>query len=579
MQENSTVTAKLRYTASDALLSALQEAGVSTIFGNFGSDHAGIIESFAKAAADGKPMPSVVLCPHEGVAIAAAHGYAQVTGKAQAVFVHVDVGTQNMGGGISNALHGRVPVFIFAGLTPYTIEGELPGSRNRSATFLQDVPDQGSIVRQYVKWDYSIRTGKNVKQLVHRAVQIAESDPKGPVYLTGAREVLEEESPPAPLPVDKWRPIAPCALPEEGVAEIAAALMQADNPLLVTSYSGRNTACVAELVRLCERLAIPVVEERPIHVNFPADHPLHMGYQASRYIAEADVIVILDSDVPWLPSGESPNPDSRVFYIDVDPLKATIPLWYMPSERFFRADSTAALQQLNRHLDRLPEPAQDGDSKRAERLARIGAAHDEMRKRWNKKTQAPQDGVITPEWVTACLRDVIDEDTILINEAVTSATPIFHNLPRTRPGTFFGSGGSSLGWACGAALGTKLAVPDRDVVCFTGDGSFYFCNPSAVYWASRRYNAAFLTIIFNNQGWNATQENFKRIHPGRSTGAVSDCVSLSPSSNFADIAAAAGDAYALTIDRADQVRSALAEAMAAVRAGRSAVIDVRMAAI
>jgi acetolactate synthase-1/2/3 large subunit len=567
-----------RYTASDALLSALQEAGVSCIFGNFGSDHAGIIESLAKAAANGRPMPSIVLCPHEGVAIAAAHGYAQVTGKAQAVFVHVDVGTQNLGGGISNALHGRIPVFIFAGLTPYTIEGELPGSRNRSATFLQDVPDQGSIVRQYVKWDYSIRTGKNVKQLVHRAVQIAESEPKGPVYLTGAREVLEEESPSAPLPVDRWQPIAASALPQEGVAEIADALLKAERPLLITTYAGKNTAAVAELVRFCERLAIPVVEERPIHMNFPATHPLHMGYQTGSLLAEADVVVVLDCDVPWIATnGSSPRADAKVFYLDTDPLKETIPLWYMPASRFYRVDAFVALKQLNAYLDSAgtAEPHQ-----RAERLERAKGKHGDMRRAWSKKSQMPADGVITAEWVTECLRELIDEDTILVNESVTSGNAVFQNLPRSRPGTLFGSGGSSLGWGGGAALGTKLAAPDKDVILLTGDGGFYFSNPSALFWASRRYKVPFLTVIFNNQGWNATQENFKRIHPnGASTGEVSDCISLGPSADFARIAEAAGGALARTVEHANDVRAALADGMRAIREGRSAVIDLRMAAL
>ncbi|HTH97941.1 MAG TPA: thiamine pyrophosphate-binding protein, partial [Stellaceae bacterium] len=152
-----------RYSTADALLAALHKAGVTHIFGNLGSDHAGIIESLARAAGEGRKVFELILCPHEGVALAAAHGHAQMTGKPQAVFVHVDVGTQNMGGTMSNAFHGRVPVFIFAGLTPYTIEGELPGSRNRSAMFMQDVFDQGGIIRSYVKWDYDIRTGKNVE--------------------------------------------------------------------------------------------------------------------------------------------------------------------------------------------------------------------------------------------------------------------------------------------------------------------------------------------------------------------------------------------------------------------------------
>jgi acetolactate synthase-1/2/3 large subunit len=566
-----------RYTASDALMSGLYEAGVSVIFGNLGSDHADIIESLAKAAGNGTPMPKVVLCPHEGAAIAAAHGYAQVSGKAQAVFVHVDVGTQNMGGGISNALHGRVPVFVFAGLTPYTIEGELPGSRNRSATYLQDVPDQGSIVRQYVKWDYSIRTGKNVKQLVHRAIQIAESDPKGPVYLTGAREVLADDAVQTPLPRDKWRPIEPAALTADGIEEIIAALVKAENPLLVTSYSGRNPACVAELVQFCERLAIPIVEERPTQVNFPADHPLHMGYLAGPYIAAADVIVVVDCDVPWMPSSkEVPNQDCQVFYIDVDPLKDTIPLWYMPAERFYKVNSHVALKQLNQFLE---GGVPVNKERQLRRLQVTQQKHDDLRAGWKKKMQMPVDNVITPEWVTACLRTEVTNDTILINESVTSATSIFNNLPRNKPGTFFGSGGSSLGWGGGAALGSKLASPDSDVICFTGDGAFYLGNPSSVYWSSRRYDAPFLTIIFNNQGWNATQENFKRLHPNGGAGTLGDCVSLSPSADFAKIAEAAGGAMAHTVERADALPAALKEAMQAVRNGRSAVIDVRMKSI
>lgn len=568
-------------TASDALWEALHETGVSHVFANFGSDHAGIIQSIAKASAAGAPQPAVVLCPHEGVAIAAAHGYAQVSGKAQAVFVHVDVGTQNMGGGISNAMRGRVPVFVFAGLTPYTIEGELPGSRNRPATFLQDVYDQGGIVREYVKWDYSIRTGKNVGQLVHRAMQIAQSDPKGPVYLTGAREVLEEHVEPNPLDLQRWQPIAPAALSESAAAEITNALLRAAKPLVITSYSGRNPACVAELVRLCERLAIPVVEERPTHMNFPADHPLHLGYQSGQAIAEADVILVLDCDVPWIPSSrERPGADAKVYYIDIDPLKESIPLWYIPAAGFFKADAALALQQMNRYLD---SATPLDEATRSARMDHAKNRHDALRQAWSKKRAAPDNGGVTAEWATACLNEVIDEDTILINESVTSGTAVFHNLPRNRPGTLFGSGGSSLGWGGGAALGSKLAAPDRNVVCLCGDGSFFFSNPSSVYWSARRYNAPFLTMIFNNQGWNATQENFKRIHPGGgeggAKGGVGDCVSLGPSADFAGIAAAAGDALGRTVQRAEEMKPALADAMRAIKEGRCAVIDVRIAPI
>ena len=178
------------YTASTALLEALTQAGVSHIFANFGSDHPALIEAIAEARAHGHAIPAIITCPNEMVALSCAHGHAQVSGRAQAVLVHVDCGTQALAGAVHNAARGRVPVFIFAGLSPFTQEGELKGSRNEYIHWLQDVPDQRGIVRQYVKYENELRTAKNVKQIVFRALQFAHSDPRGPVYVVGAREVL-----------------------------------------------------------------------------------------------------------------------------------------------------------------------------------------------------------------------------------------------------------------------------------------------------------------------------------------------------------------------------------------------------
>ena len=248
----------------------------------------------------------------------------------------------------------------------------------------------------------------------------------------------------------------------------------------------------------------------------------------------------------------------------------------MPAERFYRADSLLALTQMNRYLtSAAPMDAQ----RHADRLARTRETHLAMRQAWATKAQQPANGVITPEWVTACVSQVIDTNAIILNESVTSTASVYQNLPRTRPGTFFASGGSSLGWAGGAALGSKLAAPDQDVVCFCGDGAFFLSNPSAVYWAARRYQAPFLTIIFNNQGWNATQENFKRIHPNSAAGVIGDFVSLGPSADFANIAKAAGAGYAQTVSDASALPAILAQAMQVVRAGACAVIDVRIAVI
>src|SRR6185295_14392706 len=287
------------YTASTALLEALAQAGVSHIFANFGSDHPALIEAIAEARAHGRPIPAVITCPNEMVALSCAHGHAQVSGRAQAVLVHVDCGTQALGGAVHNAARGRVPVFIFAGLSPFTQEGELRGSRNEFIHWLQDVPDQRGIVRQYVKYENELRTGRNVKQIVFRALQFAHSDPRGPVYVVGAREVLEERTDPAVVDPAGWPPVAPLPLPDDGAAEIAAALAAAVRPLVVTSYLGRRPAAVAELLRLCRRLGVGVLESVPSFVNYPHDDAL---YQSSHWnqpvqnpaLAAADVVLVID---------------------------------------------------------------------------------------------------------------------------------------------------------------------------------------------------------------------------------------------------------------------------------------------
>lgn len=118
------------YTASTAFLEALTASGVEYLFSNFGSDHPGLVEALAEAKVSGRKVPKVITCPNEMVALTAAQGYAQVTGRAQAVIVHVECGTQSLAGAVHNVSKGRVPVLIFAGSSPYTQFGELKGSRN-----------------------------------------------------------------------------------------------------------------------------------------------------------------------------------------------------------------------------------------------------------------------------------------------------------------------------------------------------------------------------------------------------------------------------------------------------------------
>jgi acetolactate synthase-1/2/3 large subunit len=269
------------HTASKAFLDALHEAGVSYIFANFGSDHPAIIESLAEAKATGRRVPKVVTCPNEMVALCAAQGYAQLTGIAQAVLVRVECGTQSLAGALHNVARSRTPVLIFAGASPFTQEGELPGSRNEFIHWIQDVFDQRGIVRGYVKYNHEIRSGVNVKQIVHRALQFAHSGPQGPVYLMAAREVMEQEVPPVSIDPAHWPPLRPRGLEQSDVAAIAHELKSSQRPLVVTSYLGCNPQAVEELIALCDCHAIGVLESAPSHMNFPPDNPMYQGNQGN----------------------------------------------------------------------------------------------------------------------------------------------------------------------------------------------------------------------------------------------------------------------------------------------------------
>lgn len=563
------------YSASTAMLEALQEAGVSYIFANFGSDHPALVEAIAEARAMGRPIPAVVTCPNEMVAMSCAHGYAQLTGRAQAVVVHVECGTQSLGGAVHNAAKGRIPIFVFAGLSPFTQEGEMTGSRNEFIQWIQDVYDQRGIVRQYMKYDNELRTGRNVKQVVHRSLQFALSDPKGPVYVVGAREVMEEEAPNVAIDIADWSPVAPIPLAAESVESLIDALQKAERPLVVTSYLGRNPAAVEELVRLCNRLGIGVLESVPNYVNYPHNDPLYQGNHwnhpfQNAALAEADLVLVIDSDVPWIPTINKPNDRAAIFIVDIDPIKQSMPLWHIKARRSYRADAATALAQLNAALDRGAV-----DEKAADRRRRRYVERHRARAAGIAGLETAEEA-ITAEFLTACVRRQVGAEAIILNEGITNYPAICDHMARERPGTMFTSGGGSLGWHGGAAIGMKLADPEKTFVVLTGDGSYMFSAPSTVHWMARQYRTPFLQVIYNNRGWKAPKYSALAVHPHGYASRADDLdTSFDPPPDYSAIAAAAGGAFARIVKRPEDVEASIIEALRVVREEkRCAVLDV-----
>jgi acetolactate synthase-1/2/3 large subunit len=560
------------------LLEALQDLGVEFIFANFGSDHPGIVEAIAVARAEGRPIPQIVTCPNEMVGMSAAHGFAAATGRPQAVLVHVECGTQALAGAVHNAAKGRVPIFVFAGASPLTQQGELKGSRNEFIQWIQDVHDQRGIVRGYMRYEGEVRVAASMKQLVARAFQFARSDPKGPVYLVGAREIMEAPAPTDRIVPEHWKPIAPGALSPDHAAEVARALATARAPLVVTSFVGRNPLAVQALVQLCERLGVGVLESVPNYVNFPHNNVLYQGNQwneprQNAALSEADVVLVVDSDIPWIPTSSAPNADAAIYHIDVDPLKMQMPLWYISARGRFAADAETALGQINAELDKVTVDPALVELRRA----RWGELHAVRKTRLAEK-ECPS-GRLTGEYLTAMIRRRLTPETLVVNEGISNYQPIFDHLALSEPGMMFTSGGGSLGWNGGAAIGAKLAHPGKTVIALTGDGSYMFSVPSSVHWMARRYHTPFLTVIYNNGGWKSPKLSTLAVHPdGYASRAADLDMRFQPQPDYSAIAAAAGGAFPRIVDEVKDLEKALDECFHAVRAeGRCAVLDVRLA--
>lgn len=560
----------LSITVARRLLELSARLGVRYIFTNLGSDHPAFIEAFAALNAEGGDMPKVIVCPHEMTALSAAHGYAMITRVPQLVLVHVDVGTQNLGGSVHNAARARVPAIIVAGLSPVTDNPDRVASRNEFIHYIQDTPRQAEIVAQYMKWCYELRAPEMVDGVLSRAMQIAASEPQGPVYLTGAREIWDAAAQFASVESAQWPAARLGGISPHAAQELHDALVAAERPIVITSYLGRNGLAVQRLVELSDCLAFGVCEVSPHTLSFPARHPHHLTHKRNAMVNEADLILLLDVDVPWIPTKVRPAAGAKIFHIDCDPIKRDVGYWHFPAERVYHADSLLALEQL---LALTPGPAQGRDA----RVRWIAAARERML----PAPALPSKGPITTEELSVAVAELMNERTIVVFEE-PSATEIIPTILRPdRPGTYFASGGAGLGWGINAAIGAKLAKPDAEIIALVGDGCYIFGVPSSAYWVASTYKTPMLTIIYNNGGWHSPKLSTLWVHPnGMAKRNDNYWVTIGSGSRLADIAAAAAtDVAAFTVDDRESLKNALAEAMSVVRAGRSAVVDVRIAPI
>jgi acetolactate synthase I/II/III large subunit len=552
--------------AAEDYLEALAAQGIEYLFANPGTDFAPIIEAFSRAARGNRAVPKPLVVPHENAAVCMAHGYTMITGRPQAVMTHVNVGTANAINGLIDASRDRIPMLLTSGRTPITESGP-SGTRNVYIHWAQEMFDQAGMLREFVKWDYELRRPDQIGDVVTRALEISTTSPAGPVYLSLPREVLGEAVEPSaetPRP-PRARPSPPVPAPAD-VELLADWIAQAKMPLVITGTLGRDPREAAALARIADRFALAVVPFNPRYFALSSAHKMFQGSAPGPMLAEADVVVVWETDVPWYPDQDQPAPGARVVQVGEDPLYARYPMRSYPSDLTIRGATLPLLEALEAALAaRKPDVAA--------RHAKLAARSDGLRAGW--AAEAERDGkaeACTLAWLNHCLRAVVDDDTIMINEYSFSQ----HHCPLPSPGSLFGMpSAGGLGWGFGAALGAKLAAPGRNVVALLGDGAYMFANPTACHFVSQAHKLPILVVIYNNTLYGAvrtaTLDMFRDGSASEADGRY--MAELGPSPAFEKIVAA-HDGHGERVSHPAELPAALQRAAAAVRAGRQALVNV-----
>lgn len=541
--------------AAEQLLRLLDLHGVEVMASNSGTDFTPIIDALAHLHDDPGFGLRVVACPHEGTAIALAHGHALLSRRPQAVMGHVGVGTANMGLGIINARRARVPVLTMAGTSPWYEDG-MPGVRSNFVQWGQDCFDQAAMFREHTKWDYELKSPHALDVVVERGLSIAASAPQGPVYLTLPKEPLCAAAPARTVDERPRHTPSRLARPEDAALDAAAAWIRgARRAVIVTADAGRHVGAAEALVRLSVHAGLPVVEHgKRNFFNFPTEHPHHLGFEPLPAVAEADLVIAVECPVPWVPAlARLPRPP-RVIQIGVDPLFSELPMRGFPCDLALAGDPAATVRAL---ADRFPGPAAIDPA--------LAAAHERAFGAARAKAQAEGDaGRLTKSFLSRALGRLVDDDVVILNEYDLDPWQV----PRRCPDSWFeNSVASGLGWSLGAALGAKLAAPERTIVVTLGDGAYYFNAPLSAHQVAAAEGLPMLVVVFDDQAWSTIERSTRGSHPaGHSvrTGRFPLC-SFGAAVDFAAVAVAAGG-VGLRLEHASDAHDVLTDALRRVRA-------------
>ncbi len=559
-------------TAGGAILARLKAVGVDYIFANSGTDFPPIIEGLAEAKAKNVPLPQTVIIPHENAAMGMAHGYYLATGRAQAVMAHTNVGLANCSIGAINAAMEHVPMLLFSGRTPVVEQGRL-GARTVPISWGQEMRDQAGMIREVVKWDYELRFPEQAVDIVDRAYAVANSTPRGPVYLSLPREVLCEQCPADDL--DAAARMAP-AVSTPRLSDIEAAVQMlhaAKRPLIIAQRGAGSDAGFACLSEFVDQWAIPVCQYWAVQLAVPTGHPMAIGMDPGPWLADADLVIVIDSLAPWSPDIHTLPPDCKVIHVGQNPLYANVPIRNFRSDLTLAGDTADVIEMLSSAAAPYLAPT---DAARHARHDMVSKASVSRRQAVAQEAENGRGDPMSKAFVSQCLsRAIAGRRTTVLSELGAPLEP----MDLREHGSWFQephSGG--LGWCFPASLGMKLADPERLVIATMGDGSYMFSNPVACHQIAEAMDIAVLVLVLNNSEWGAVRQSVLGVYPdgyaARSN--AMPLVSLAPTPDFAQVASASR-AWTAKVDTAEQLLPALETGIDQVMTKkRHALIEIRI---
>lgn len=560
----------------EVLLEGLLAHNVEYIFSSPGSEWPPVWEALAKRQALEEPVPTYINCRHEELAVGLASGYAKTTGRLPALLLHTGAGVMHASMGLRTACHERIPMFVAAGES--STYGEDPNI-DPGAQWLRYLADVGGPARQaepFVKWSAAVLTPESLPGMVEHACRIALTPPQGPVFLSIPMELMLSEAPRRQTPGNRFAPVP--TYPDPALVErVAQLLIESRSPLIITEHAGRNPGNVGRLIELAESLAIPVVEaQSPAYLNFPRSHPLHLGFEARPYLAESDTVLLLGVDAPWHPPSKGPAKAATVVLADEDLARAALPLWNYRTDICLTGTLETVLDALLARVRALKDARGVRGSEIQQRAARWRIEHERQRAAWYQQSEAlAGQKPIDTRWACQVLGKVLPEDAIVVEETITHRVAINRLIPRSQPGTFFCGHYGGLGGGLGLALGVKFTQPERLVVCLIGDGALNYNPVLADLGFAQEYQIPVLIVVFNNRVYASMKGGLLRYYPegwAVKTG-VYHGADILPAPDYA-LVARAFEGYGERVEDPAEVRPALERALAQVRSGRLALVDL-----